>query len=114
VTRRAELLRDLVTASRPVKDLSKELAEFAWDSEEELVSLECSHVVKMLKEYLAGRRSATDVRAWAEAIEGRDDIGFASAAESALRDVIFELANPELGHVLTPLRAHHVLRRLRT
>ncbi len=112
MSRREELLRNLVSGSRPVADLSKELATFGWDSEVELVTVCCSDVRKMLEDYIAGRRSGSDVRAWAEAIEGRDDVGLAAADEEVLRDTIFELANPELSHALTPLLAQQLLRRL--
>lgn len=112
MSRRADLLRDLVSGALPTADLSKELATFGWDSEEELVTVNRSDVSKMLEDYVAGRRSESDVRAWAEAIEGRDDIGLAAADEEVLRDTIFELANPELSHALTPLLAQRLLRRL--
>ena len=112
MSRRAALLRDLVRGSRPIADLSKELAAFEWDSEEELVTVDRSDVSDLLQDYIAGHRSGSDVRAWAEAIEGRDDIGLAATYEEALRDTIFELANPELSHALTPLLAQHLLRRL--
>jgi len=111
VSRREELLRDLVRGSRPIAELSKELATFEWDSEQELVTVDRSDVSKILEEYVTGRRSASDVRAWAEAIEGRDDVGLAGADEDVLRETIFELANPELSHALTPLLAQHLLRR---
>jgi hypothetical protein len=102
----------LVSGSRPVADLSRELATYGWDSEEELVTVAPADVIRVLEEYTAGRRLASDVRAWAEAIEGRDDIGLAAADEEVLRDTIFELANPELGHALTPLLAQQLLRKL--
>ncbi len=106
-------MRNLVSGSRPVADLWKELAAFEWDSEAELVTVDPSDVSKMLEDYIAGRRSGSDVRAWAEAIEGRDDIGLAAVYEEVLNDTIFELANPELSHALTPLLAQELLRRLR-
>lgn len=112
MNRREQLLRNLVNGSRPVADLSKELAAFGWDSEAELVTVGCSDVRKMLEDYIAGHRSGSDVRAWAEAIEGRDDIGLDAAHQNVLRDTIFELANPDLSHALTLLSAQHLLRRL--
>lgn len=109
---REALLYDLLRASRPIDELSRELAAFGWDSEEELATLDRPHVVAILTDYLAGRRTASEVRAWAEAIEGRDDIGMAGDSEAMLRDTIFRLANPELDHALSPLLAQKLLREL--
>jgi hypothetical protein len=110
---RTKLLRDLVGGLRSVTEISTEIATFGWDSEEEFVSVERADVTRILDDYTAGRRSASDVRAWAEAIEGRDDIGFVGADEVLLRDAIFELANPKLSYALTPLLAKHLLQKLR-
>jgi hypothetical protein len=113
VNRRAELLHELVNGSRPVADVSRDLSAYGWDSEEEIVIVASTDVITVLQEYSAGRCSAGDVRAWAEVIEGRDDIGFVPEEEEMLRDTLFKLANPELGYALTPLLAQKLLRRLR-
>ena len=114
MSRRAEILRDLVSASRPLAELSKGLALFEWDSDDELVTVDCADVTRMLEDYVTGRRLASDIRAWAETIEGRDDIGLAPASEPLLREAIFQLANPELGHALTPVLAQKLLRELQS
>lgn len=64
--RRAELLRDLVRRSRSVADLSKELSTYGWDSAEELVTVDRTHVITMFEEYTAAQHSASDVREWAK------------------------------------------------
>jgi hypothetical protein len=87
----------------------RELAEFGWDSEEELVTLDKFHVTNMLNDYLAERRVASEIRTWAEAIEGRDDIGFSETFHEELKDAIFQLANPELSYSLSPLLAKKIL-----
>ena len=112
MSRRGDVLHQLVSGSRPVAELSEELALFGWDSDTELVTIERSDVRRILEDYMCGRRSSSDVRSWAEAIEGRDDIALASVDEDVLRDAIFELANPELSCALTPSSARHLLRSL--
>lgn len=112
MSRRTAVLYDLVNGSRPVDQVSEELATFGWDSEEELVVLNRSQVAAILTDYLAGFRSATEVQAWAEAIEGRDDVGIATDSAVDLHDMIFRLANPELGHALTALFAQKLIREL--
>jgi hypothetical protein len=44
-------------------------------------------------------------RQWAEALEGREDVGFEDGHEEKLKQFIFELANPELCESVTPVRA---------
>lgn len=114
MNRRVAVLCDLLNASRPVEVLAKELAEFGWDSDEELIMLDRNHVSTMLTHYLEGRRGAAEIRSWAETIEGRDDIGFSEECHAVLQDAIFQLANPELGYALSPLLAQKILRMLQS
>jgi hypothetical protein len=48
-----------------------------------------------------GSISAADVEDWANAVEGREDVGREAGYESLLNDAIFELANPMLHEPLT-------------
>jgi len=106
---RKELLEAILVGTEPINTVLRELAVLGWDSNQEFVTLHVHHVVKVLEEYLAGRRTAAAVEQWAEAIEGRDDIGLDASARAVLSEVIFELANPALCHPLTPLRARRIL-----
>jgi hypothetical protein len=112
LNRRERILGELLRASRPIEMIAKELAEFEWDSDEELAILDRTHVIAMLTDYLGGRRSSAEVRAWAETIEGRDDIGISDEFHATLQHAIFQLANPELDHVLSPLLARKLVREL--
>lgn len=108
---RDELLLDLVTLARPVPDRVRELSTYPWDSEE-IVTLTESAVVSVLDRFLAGGLDAADIEAWANAIEGRDDIGFSPAGEEILRDAIADLANPALRSAADLERARHWRQRL--
>jgi len=92
--------------------LTIELAEFGWDSEIELVTLNWQHVTAMLNDFISGHRSAAEIRRWAETIEGREDIALASENAKQLRDAIFELAHPELGYALSPMLARRLIKTL--
>ena len=99
MTTRASHLKDLLHFSRPVADVVSELSVFGWDSDEVLVTLDASHISSILNRFLSGDASETDVEDWANAIEGREDIGF--PLDSPVADALDELANPLLTKPLT-------------
>jgi hypothetical protein len=96
---RTSHLEELLHFSRPLADVTHDLSVFAWDSEEELATLESEHISAVLGRFLAGDISDTDVEAWANAIECREDIGFPHP--SPVAEAIWELANPLLTRPLT-------------
>lgn len=61
--------------------------------------MESEHISAILGRFLAGDISDTDVEAWANAIECREDIGFLQP--SSVAEAIWELANPLLARPLT-------------
>jgi hypothetical protein len=93
-TVRREILQSLLLLDRSLRDVLQLLSAFPWDSEMELVRLRPEHIIKVLHRFKAGELTARDVEDWANAIEGRDDIGLGDSM--ALRDVLFDLANPVL------------------
>jgi len=101
MTTRREYLEFLLQYDRPIKDITKALKTHGWDCDDELVALTSSHIRGVLSRFLAGNLVTADVEAWANAIEGRDDIGFDSEYEQFLIDVVFFLANPRLNEQLT-------------
>lgn len=105
---RAAALTNLLAGVQPVDALVRELSRFGWDSEKELVTLTSVHVVSILERYIKGELSSEYVNAWADAIEGRDDIGWERGA-SHLKDAVFELANPALSRRLSPLAARRLI-----
>jgi hypothetical protein len=107
---RTELAVALVELSRPIELIAAELQRFPWDSEAELVSLTRQHIQSVLKRYAADQLTAKAVEDWANAIEGRDDIGI--GADPTLRQTIFELANPSLSQPLDRDRAQQLLKAL--
>lgn len=89
---RVKLLRRLLALGQPTADLVASLSQLGWDSTE-LVHMTTNDARAVLQRVLAGELSAEIVEEWANAIEGRDDIGF---YPPCLNDMVFELANPTL------------------
>lgn len=110
---RTNLLRQLLILDRPARDLATELSTFAWDIDEELVVLTVQHVRAILERFSAGGLTAQEVSVWAESIEQRDDIGFERGHEVLIKDILFELANPDINAALTLQRAETLARHLR-
>jgi hypothetical protein len=111
--RRAELLWELLSFKRPAGEIVRDLAPFGWDSDEELVVLTPGHLGAVLERFVAGTLTADDTSSWAEAIEGRDDIGLQKGFEPLLKQLLFELANPDITEELTLRRAETLIRDLR-
>ncbi len=109
---RIKAIQDLVKLRTRLPDAISRLKQFPWDSEVELVTLTRTDARRVLREYLEGPLSADSVEEWANAVEGRDDIGFEKGFEALLKDLVFELATPDLTQRITPLRATEWIRRL--
>jgi hypothetical protein len=109
---RKELLLQLLTRSRPMKSVLEELAEYGWDSDRDLVVVTRHYLMLALQEFTDGHLSAADLVSWAEALEAREDVGFESGYEELVKCVVFTLANPEINHPLTLLKAARYIQQL--
>jgi hypothetical protein len=101
------ILCDLIEITRPLDEILINLKRLAWDSEVPLVTLEQRHLASVLRRYRDGNLSGEAVEIWANAIEGRDDIGY--EPDTIAGRLLFELANPRLTARLTPARASELL-----
>jgi hypothetical protein len=109
---RAASLRALVELQIGLGAAITGLARFPWDCAEELVTLTRVDLIRMLNKYLSGELTADDWQRWAEALEGRDDVGFDSESSELLKEFIFQSATPEIFEALTPQLAARWLMRL--
>lgn len=109
---RAEALRDLVQLRTPVRTAADRLKSFPWDSDVHVVVLTRADARRLLDSYVRGELTASAVEAWANAVEGRDDIGFELGFEGLLKQFLFDLATPELATPLTHGTATDWLSRL--
>ena len=114
VETRKQLVTRLLEEPERINEVSKTLAWFDWDSEDELAELHRKHVCQTLDRYLTGVVDAATVQGWAEFVEGRDDVGREQGQELLLNDAIHSLANPDLDGPLTKASAEHWLGRLRS
>ncbi|HEX4222890.1 MAG TPA: hypothetical protein VHZ97_11035 [Pseudonocardiaceae bacterium] len=101
-TRRIAALRDLINLRVPVDQAEAALAEFRWDSDHDLETLTRDDASRVLLRYQAGELTSADCERWAEALAGRDDLGFEQGWADTLKDFLFEIATPELAEPLTP------------
>ncbi len=101
---RRRLLRQLIELSAPLSDTRSGLAAYNWDSDP-LVELTVSDMVNVLERYLGGGLSPEQLGAWADAIEGRDDIGLEAGAEHQLKRLLFEISTPEINYKITRSQA---------
>jgi len=102
----------LVTLSEQVNAICSELSNLGWDSNYDLVIFKKNHALSVLWRLLEGEISPSQVEEWANAIEGREDIGFDNEHANVLQEFIYELANPSLTRALTISSAREWLSRL--
>jgi hypothetical protein len=108
---RLGLLVELVTLSQPLEGTLRALAQHTFDPDAEMVALERGHVAAILQRYRSGELDEAALEAWADAIELRDDIALPDD-DQMLRDLMFELANPEIAAPLSAARADVMLKML--
>ena len=93
---RREALYDLIQLRRPLLESSAQLLTFKWSSQEELATAFVQDIGHALDEFWAGKISADDLCAWAEELQGREDIALNLEDRDFLADALFQLSTPEL------------------
>lgn len=88
------------------KDAVSQLRRFPFDTARDIVTLDSSDVGNALRQYLVGDLAGSEIEFWANAIEGRGDIGFQDARVRAL---LHWLANPVLEGPLDQASARRAL-----
>ena len=102
-----EILTRLLALDRPIAELAEMARLLPWDSEVELAEVGREALVSILTRYRRGEISARDVEAWANLVEGREDLAF--TRESAA--IVHHLANPILDGALTEDSAAQLIER---
>lgn len=98
---RIDVLRDLVSFSKPVDVLSTALSKFDWDYEGQPLIVTGLEIKPVLKRFLAGEFTADELEMWANLIEGREDLEFEEQKYKLIEHVIYCLANPVLQGEIT-------------
>ena len=96
---RESLLNALLSLTRPLPDIARDLSAYDWDAPSPLVVLDVTHISSSLNRFMAGELSSAQVEDWANCIECRDDIEYDPSSAAGL--ALHELANPVLTCTLT-------------
>jgi hypothetical protein len=109
IGQRQVAVENLVHLRVPVDQAVSVLKSFPWDCEQELVTVGVTEVETALNRFIKGNLSTDELEAWANGIEGRDDIEF---RPTLVIDVVTEIANPLLFSPLDKKTAGELLARL--
>ena len=108
---RNQLLEDLLWFKDDLSRIREQLTKFPWDGVEE-ATLKASHIRSVLERFIREELSASQVEDWANMIEGRDDVAYDETTRAALKELIFELANPVLSESSSLSKARDFLLQL--
>jgi hypothetical protein len=92
---RKQALSSLIHFDAPLDDIEAELAAVGWAAEP-VTTLMRKDIAAVLQRFASGDIDAATVEAWANLIEGREDIQFELGHEQTILDAIHDLANPVL------------------
>ncbi|UJH66386.1 hypothetical protein [Allomuricauda sp. SCSIO 65647] len=98
---RIAVLKDLIQLDGRLSELQNELSKFPWDVEIPLIVMTRDHFLEVIEKCLGQHINFLDLENWANAIECRDDIDF---EEERIKEIIFELASPEINGEITEQR----------
>ena len=102
------ILKRLVEEPEHATEIEAKLLEFGWDHELDLVELNFDHIRNALSKWLDGSLSNEELVAWANAVEGREDLGRPDAENDLINDVLFEISSPEINGRMTSERAEEI------
>ena len=92
---RNEIIKNLINLDRPLEEIRMKLETLSWDSDEEILMPKES-ARSVLARYINNIVDLETLIGWANMIEGRDDICFEQPSFNELKQLIFDLANPDL------------------
>jgi hypothetical protein len=104
-------LHDLLNFSRDLESIRLDLKNFKWDSKE-IMLLERVHLKDILSKFINGKISNEEISDWADLVEARDDIGYEISYEDLIKEIIFNLANPEINYPLNSKEAKKYMEKL--
>ena len=106
---RFSVLKDLVSFSKPIDELSNMLSQLSWDYDGEPFIVNSIDVKSVLERFLDGRCTAKDLEDWANLIECREDLELEEHKFEELENVIDCLANPTLQGEITTASCKNLL-----
>ncbi len=103
---RSEILKELILLHGNIENLEKELSQFPWDIENPLLKISIEDFVNVIKRSLSYEIDFETLTNWANVIECREDLDFAN---ETMKEIIFELANPEINGEITKKRLQEII-----
>ncbi len=92
---RVTILQNLIACDGRIDSLIEAVRSLPWDwAEPPLVIVTVDAIVNAINRYLVGSISGEELSVWAEAIDCREDVGYAVVGGEELRQLIFEIASP--------------------
>jgi hypothetical protein len=90
-----EIIQHLINLDLPLQEIRSQLNTLSWDSDVE-VSMTKNAAKLVPERYINGGIGSETLVAWASIMEGRYDICFEPSCSKDLKQLVFELANPEM------------------
>lgn len=93
---RTSLVLELISNPKTVATIIHELAVYGWYCENPLAMVTKRDVLAVLKQFESGILSVAEVRAWANAVGGRTDVGYEFGTDGVVEESLYWLAKPEI------------------
>ena len=93
---RITLVMELIKNPKTVATVTQELAGHGWYSENHLADVTKLDVLAVLKQFENGALDASEIKAWANSVGGRTDIGFEFGEDGVVEESLYWLAKPEI------------------
>ena len=106
---RRELALALIEWRDNLDALQAELDKFPWDCAKPLVTLQPVHISRAIEKYLRNEVSDKELVAWAESVEGRDDIRYSESYEELIAHVLFRISTPAINNSINEHIAKELL-----
>jgi hypothetical protein len=106
---RTSLVLELISKPKMVVAITQELAEYDWHSENHLAVVTKSDVLAVLKQFEHALLDASEVKAWANSLCGRTDVGFEFGADGVVEETLCWLAHPEVKGPIDSALCRHIV-----
>ena len=92
---RETIIKHLINLDKPIDEIKKSLKGLGWDSDDEITMAKGS-VKSILNRYIESNIDSKTLNEWANTIEGREDIDYDESCFNEIKQLVYEIANPDL------------------
>jgi hypothetical protein len=107
--KRIDILKDLVSYTKDLSALKRELSYYSWDTEKSYLTITKHQLLNVLMKCIDQTITFQNLEDWADAIECRDDLDFEN---EEIQEIIFELSSPEINGKITKNRLNEIVNNL--